>query len=169
VLALQPLNSLSSSTAATTAELLPCGTSPEWLAAAALCCIMASRFVVHSTGKAASARHERDTAAAAAAARRAVLRYEPLAVQQAAAGSDFGSEIDAQAADLLAAAEAEAIERLAQGWMGARFVLGQACMCGAFIATDNLVASFAAGLAVQVVSSLCSERYLQRVTQTGAA
>lgn len=162
------LDATSTPAATVAAELLPCGTGPAWLAAAGLCAVMASRFVVHSRGRAASARAQRNTAAAEAAARRAVLRYEPLAVQQAAAaasgGSFSGSEIDAEAAALLAAAEAEAVERLAQGWLGARFVLGQACMFGAYIATDNLLASFAAGLAMQLVSTVCSERYLQRVT-----
>lgn len=163
-----PLSSLTTSTAAaTSAQLLPCGTGPAWLAAAGLCGIMASRFVVHSRGKAAATRSAREADAAEAAARRAVLRYEPLAVQKAAAeaaGGEVLSEIDAEAAVLLAAAEAEAVERLAQGWLGARFVLGQACLFGAFIATDNLLASFAAGLAMQAVSSACCERYLQRET-----
>jgi hypothetical protein len=169
LLPLEPLSTLSSSssTAVMSAQLLPCGTGPAWLAAAGLCIIMASRFVVHSRGKAAATRSERETAAAEAAARRAVLRYEPLAVQQAAvaaAGGELRSEIDAEAAAMLAAAEAEAIERLAQGWLGARFVLGQACMFGAYIVTDNLLASFTAGLAMQLVASLCCDRYLQRST-----
>lgn len=163
-----PVTGLTTSTAATTtAQLLPCGTGPAWLAAAGLCIIMASRFVVHSRGKAAATRSAREADAAEAAARRAVLRYEPLAVQQAAAEAAGGvvqSEIDAEAAALLAAAEAEAVERMAQGWLGARFVLGQACMFGAYIATDNLLASFAAGLATQFVSGVCSEKFLQRVT-----
>lgn len=162
-------NLSTSAAAATTAQLLPCGTTPSYLAAAGLCAIMASRFVVHSRGKAAATRSAREADAADAAARRAVLRYEPLAVQQAAAEASggvgsFQSEIDAEAAALLAAAEAETVERLAQGWLGARFVLGQACLFGAFIATDNLLASFAAGLAMQLVSGLCCEKYLQRVT-----
>jgi hypothetical protein len=130
--------------------------------------IMASRFVVHSNSKAAATKSEREAVAAEAAARRAVLRYEPLAVQQAAAaaaGCDVGvSEIDAEAAAALAAAEAEAVEKLAQGWLGARFVLGQACLFGAFIATDNLLASFVAGLVVKLVADVCAEKYMQRVT-----
>lgn len=165
LLPLEPLNALSSSSAATTAQLLPCGTGPAWLAAAGLCVIMASRFVVHSRGRSAAQRSERESAAAEAAARRAVLRYEPLAVQQAAAaaaGGELQSELDAEATALLAAGQAETVERLAQGWLGARFVLGQACMFGAFISTDNLLASFTAGLTMTLVAGVCCEKYLQR-------
>lgn len=171
-LMLSSTTATSSAAAATAAELLPCGTAPQWLAAAGLCAIMCSRFVVHSKGKAAATRSAREAAAAEAAARRAVLRYEPLAVQQAAAAAagaeGVGSEMDAEAAASLAAAEAEAVESLAHVWLGARFVLGQACMFGAFIATDNLLASFVAGLAMTVVSSACTEQYLQRATSTTA-
>jgi hypothetical protein len=168
---LAPLSTLgsSSATAATAAVLLPCGTSPQWIAAAGLCAIMASRFVVHSRGKAAATRSEREAAAAEAAARRAVLRYEPLAVQQAAAaaaGGEVQGDTEAEIAASMAAAEAEGMERWAHGFLGARFVIGQASMFGAYIATDNLLASFTAGLVMQVVAGWCSEKYLQRVTAT---
>lgn len=168
---LAPLSTLdsSSASAATAAALMPCGTGPQWLAAAGLCAIMASRFVVHSKGKAATTRSEREAAVAETAARRAVLRYEPLAVQQAAAasaGGELQGEREAELAASLAAAEAEAMERLAHGYLGARFVIGQASMFGAYIATDNLLASFTAGLVMQVVAGWCCEKYLQRVTAT---
>jgi hypothetical protein len=158
---------------------LACSTGPQWLAAAAFCCAMGTRFSAHSRHKAAAAAAAQQAAAKADAARQALLRYEPLAVQQqaaaaaaAAAGAAAASGDAAQAAATASAddtnalhattVDAELAARLAHAWLGARYVVGQASLFAAFIVTDNLLASAAAGLAMQLASDACCQAYLRQ-------
>jgi hypothetical protein len=119
---------------------------------------MASRFAAHSRDKAAVAVAAQEAAAAEAAARRAARRYEPLAVQEAAAAA----EVAERQALPAGAVDADVATRLATGWLGARFLTAQASLFAAFIVTDNLLASLAAGLAMQLVSTAGAERYLKQ-------
>lgn len=128
----------------------------EWVAAAAFCCLIGTRYVSHSRTKASSLRGRRQAAAVEAAARQQLLRYEPKAIQDAAARAASSQA----AASVQDADNAELVAQLMHGWLGARFVVGQGTMFAAFITTGDLLASFAAGLVMQFMSSLCCEQYL---------
>lgn len=144
-----------------------CAASAQWLAAALLCAMMASRLVVYGRGKAAAAKEQREAAAAEAATRRALLRYEPLAVQQKAAAEAAAAGASTQ--DTSSTSEAAAgdwgtdgsVQELAHAWLGARYAAGQAALFAAFILSGgSLAASLTAGMAMQLASGACAERYL---------
>jgi hypothetical protein len=145
-----------------------CGLGAEWLAAAAICCMIATRYDFHSKNKTSNLQQQRQTAAAEAATKQQLLRYEPKAVQDAAAAAAAAAAAttDNLGPDLSSIEEEneELVAKLVHGWLGARFVVGQASMFAAFIATDNLLASFAAGLAMTLVANACCERYLRHST-----
>lgn len=82
-----------------------------------------------------------------------------MAAARAAADPDSASNLGSAEEE-----SEELVAKLVHGWLGARFVVGQASMCAAFIATDNLLASFAAGLAMTLVANACCERYLRLST-----
>jgi hypothetical protein len=143
-----------------------CGLGAEWLAAAAICCMIATRYDFHSRSKTSNLQQQRQTAAAEAATKQQLLRYEPKAVQDAAAAA-AAAATDNNLGSNMASAEEEnemLVARLVHAWLGARFVVGQASMFAAFIATDNLLASFAAGLAMTLAANACCERYLGHST-----
>jgi hypothetical protein len=126
--------------------------------------MIATRYDFHSRSKTSNLQQQRQTAAAEAATKQQLLRYEPKAVQDAAAAAAAN---DSNTGLNMASAEEEneeLVARLVHGWLGARFVVGQASMFAAFIATDNLLASFAAGLAMTLVANACCERYLRHST-----
>jgi hypothetical protein len=131
----------------------------EWLAAAGICVLIASRYSSHSTQQIAATRAQREAAAAEAAARQLLLRYEPLAVQQAAAAAID----DAQKQTGAASTTSEAAAGLVSGWLGLRYVMGQASMFAAYIlAGDNLLAPFTTGMAMLLVSNACCLQYMKR-------
>lgn len=87
-----------------------------------------------------------------------LLKYEPLKVQQQQAAL----EGTAAAADEASLAEQqglnEAVTALLHVLLGARFVSGQAAMYAAYIATDNLLASFMTGMLAQMYHTACCRR-----------
>lgn len=139
-----------------------CASGVEWLAATAICCMIAGRYDFHSKSNTSNLRGRREAAAAEAATQQKLLRYEPKAVQDKAAAAATAS---GAACTSMASCDEEnekLVAKLVHGWLGARFVVGQAGMFAAFISTDDLLASFAAGLAMQMVSNVCCEQYLRR-------
>lgn len=149
------------SAAAAAGETMLCSTGLEWLAAAAICCMIGARYASHSKTSSSTLRSLRAAEAAEAAARQQLLRYEPKAVQDAAAAAaaaEASSQEDAMAS--LNDDTAEIVTQLLHGWLGLRFVMGQGAMFAAFITTGDLMASFAAGLVMQLMSSACCEQYL---------
>ncbi|KAF8059427.1 hypothetical protein HT031_005232 [Scenedesmus sp. PABB004] len=134
-----------------------CGSGGSVAAAVGLCAMMAARYSAHAARSAASLSGAAEAAAADAAARAALLRYEPRAVQDAAAAA-----APAAPAPGGGAAREQLVSRLLHGWLGARFIVGQAGMFGAYIATDNLLASFVAGLTMQAAANAACEAHLAR-------
>jgi hypothetical protein len=99
---------------------------------------------------------QQQAAAAAAAAAGAAAASGDAAQAAATASADDTNALHATTVD------AELAARLAHAWLGARYVVGQASLFAAFIVTDNLLASAAAGLAMQLASDACCQAYLRQ-------
>eukprot|EP00877_Chromochloris_zofingiensis_P003554 jgi/Chrzof1/1319/Cz10g02260.t1 len=125
------------------------GDVAKYIAATAICCIMSTRYLGQGRKAAAVQEH---------AHRLKLLKYEPLKVQQQQAAL----EGTAAAADEASLAEQqglnEAVTALLHVLLGARFVSGQAAMYAAYIATDNLLASFMTGMLAQMYHTACCRR-----------
>lgn len=94
----------------------------------------------------AAMRARRAAEAAASSSRAALLRYEPLETQHAR----LAEMSRAAAAAGAGGAAGEALERGAALLLGGRFVLAGGAAFAAYLATDNLLASFTAGLTLQL-------------------
>ncbi|KAI8465483.1 MAG: hypothetical protein J3K34DRAFT_86206 [Monoraphidium minutum] len=115
-----------------------------WAIAAAVIAVTGARYSHHAADKISALQSQRRAAEAGAAAAASLLRYEPA---------------DTQAARLPALAalagggggrEREALERGAALLLGGRFMLGSSAAFASYLATGNLLASFTAGLALQL-------------------
>lgn len=146
---------------ATATEDVPliCSSGVQWLAAAAICCLIGTRYASHWQTRSSILGSRHKAAAAEAAAKQKLLRYEPKAVQDAAAAA----AAEAQSSAVITSQDddgAELVAQLLHGWLGIRFLVGQGTLLAAFITTGDLMASFAAGMVMQLMSSWCCEQYL---------
>lgn len=109
------------------------------------------RCPLPATLQVSSIQEQRRAAEADASTRASLMRYEPLDSQRA-----FQAE-QLTRLSLMGTPLQERLELAVHMMLGGRFMMASAATFAAFLATDNLLASFSTGLALQLASSvLCT-------------